>query len=54
VLAKAGRMSEARADCAEGLAILGKTLGPDSSYTKGMAATCAGLAPPRVAVARRR
>ena len=54
VLAKAGRMGEAKADCAEGLDILGKTLGSDSSYTKAMAQTCAGLAPPRAAMARRR
>jgi tetratricopeptide (TPR) repeat protein len=54
VLARAGRMTEAKADCAQGLDILGKTLGPDASYTKSMAQSCAGLAPPRVAVARRR
>jgi tetratricopeptide (TPR) repeat protein len=54
VLARAGRMTEAKANCAEGLAILGKTLGPDASYTKSMATTCAELAPPRVAIARRR
>jgi tetratricopeptide (TPR) repeat protein len=54
VLAKAGRMTEARADCAAGLVILGKTMGPEASYTKSMAQTCANLAPPRVAVARRR
>ncbi|MGH6910963.1 MAG: tetratricopeptide repeat protein, partial [Phenylobacterium sp.] len=54
VLARAGRMTEAKTDCAQGLDILGKTMGPDASYTKSMAQTCAGLAPPRVAVARRR
>jgi hypothetical protein len=47
-------LAKAKADCAEGLAILGKTLGPDASYTKSMAATCSGLAPPRIAVVRRR
>ena len=45
VLANAGRMVEARADCAEGLGILGQTLGADASYTKQMAKTCADLKP---------
>jgi tetratricopeptide (TPR) repeat protein len=47
VLAKADRMAEAKSDCREGLDILGKTLGPDASYTKQMAETCAKLKPGR-------
>jgi hypothetical protein len=47
-------MDEAKADCAQGLDILGKTMGPDASYTRSMARTCAELAPPRAALARRR
>jgi tetratricopeptide (TPR) repeat protein len=54
VLAKAGRMDEAKADCAQGLDILGKTMGPDASYTRSMARTCTELAPSRAALARRR
>lgn len=45
VLAKAGRMVEAKSDCAEGLDILGQTLGKDASYTQQMAKTCAELKP---------
>jgi len=40
VLAKAGRMAEARQDCAQGLDILGQTLGKDASYTRQMTGTC--------------
>jgi len=43
VLAKAGRLKEARSDCAEGVEILRKTLGPEASFTKSSAATCQGL-----------
>lgn len=43
VLAKAGRLKEARADCAEGIGILKQTLGADASFTKSMQTTCAGL-----------
>jgi tetratricopeptide (TPR) repeat protein len=43
VLARAGRLAEARQDCAEGLSILAQTLGPTANYTKTMAATCAAL-----------
>lgn len=46
VLAAFGRRREARADCAAGLAILGKTLGPQASYTRSMADTCAALETP--------
>jgi hypothetical protein len=46
VLARAGRMEEAKADCAAGLVILRDTLGADSAYTKSMAETCLKLAPP--------
>ena len=49
VLAKAGRMSEARSDCSAGLDILRETLGPDANFTKSMAETCAGLTPARIA-----
>lgn len=45
VLARAGRMREARADCAEGLKILGETLGADAAYTRTMTETCRGLKP---------
>lgn len=45
VLAKAGRMAEAQADCAAGVAILEKTMGPQASFTKSSAATCRKVAP---------
>ena len=44
ILAKAGRNAEAKSDCAAGLEILGKTLGPEANFTKSMAATCTRLA----------
>jgi tetratricopeptide (TPR) repeat protein len=47
VLAKAGRMTEARADCREGVSILVQTLGKDASFTKQLAETCANLKPGR-------
>ncbi len=43
ILARAGQRTEARADCAEGLKILGQTLGPEASYTKSMAAICTDI-----------
>lgn len=43
ILAKAGRMGEARSDCAAGIEILKKTLGADASFTKQMAGECAAL-----------
>ncbi|MBU1374972.1 MAG: tetratricopeptide repeat protein [Alphaproteobacteria bacterium] len=43
VLAKAGRMGEARTDCAAGMTILRDTLGADASFTKQMAGECAAL-----------
>jgi len=43
VLARAGRMDEARSDCAEGMKILNDTLGADASFTKQMAAECKAL-----------
>jgi tetratricopeptide (TPR) repeat protein len=49
ILARAGRMAQARADCAAGIAILRETLGPDASFTKSSAATCAALAPSKQA-----
>jgi tetratricopeptide (TPR) repeat protein len=45
VLARAGRMDEARDDCKAGLAILSDKLGADSSYTKSMVESCRRLAP---------
>ena len=45
VLAKAGRMTEARADCDAGVAILQKTLGVEASFTKSSIATCRKVAP---------
>ena len=45
VLAKAGRIREARADCDEGLKILRATLGADASFTKTNEAKCAALDP---------
>jgi tetratricopeptide (TPR) repeat protein len=47
VLAKAGRLGEARTDCAAGMAILNETLGADASFTKQMAAECAAIIPAR-------
>jgi tetratricopeptide (TPR) repeat protein len=46
VLARAGRLEEARTDCAAGIVILRQTLGADASFTKSSAATCLTLAPP--------
>jgi tetratricopeptide (TPR) repeat protein len=45
VLARAGRMDEARDDCKAGLAILSDKLGADSSYTKSMVESCRRLTP---------
>ena len=43
VLARAGRMDEARRDCDAGMKILNETLGADASFTKQMAGECAAL-----------
>ena len=43
VLARAGRFTEARSDCAEGLNILRTTLGSDSNFTQSMEKTCAQI-----------
>lgn len=43
VLARVGRMSEARADCAAGIRILSDTLGANASFTKSMSKTCARM-----------
>jgi tetratricopeptide (TPR) repeat protein len=48
VLAKAGRMSEAVQDCAQGIAILSQTMGAGASVTKSEQADCAALRAPRV------
>lgn len=45
ILAKAGRMAEARRDCAAGIDILKQTLGETASFTRSMAADCARVAP---------
>jgi tetratricopeptide (TPR) repeat protein len=45
VLARAGRMAEARSDCDAGMAILRQTLGPDASFTKQMTGECRTLSP---------
>lgn len=47
VLAKAGRMGEARSSCEAGMAILRDTLGAEASFTKQMAAECRALAAPK-------
>jgi hypothetical protein len=47
ILAKAGRHAEAVADCAAGIAILNKTLGPDAAFTKTNVKICATLPGPR-------
>lgn len=47
VLARAGRLGEARTDCAAGMKILNETLGAEASFTKQMAGECAALGGPR-------
>ena len=52
ILARAGRLPEARADCSAGMNILRETLGPDASFTRALAADCKTIAeqtPSRVA-----
>ncbi|MBL8772315.1 MAG: toll/interleukin-1 receptor domain-containing protein [Phenylobacterium sp.] len=49
VLARAGRMGEARVDCAAGIDILRKTLGANASFTRQMAAECGALGTSRQA-----
>jgi tetratricopeptide (TPR) repeat protein len=51
ILARAGRMTEARSDCTSGLEMLRATLGPDSAFTKQMVEECRVLAPAPVRVA---
>ncbi|WP_296600364.1 toll/interleukin-1 receptor domain-containing protein [Phenylobacterium sp.] len=43
VLARAGRLTEAKSDCAAGMKILDQTLGADASFTKQMAGECQAL-----------
>lgn len=43
VLARAGRLGEARGDCAAGLEILARTLGAEASFTRQMARECAAI-----------
>lgn len=40
ILAHAGRLPEARRDCAAGIVILDKTLGVDAAFTKSSAQDC--------------
>lgn len=47
VLARAGRLAEARSACEAGMGILRQTLGADASFTRQMAAECRALAPAR-------
>jgi tetratricopeptide (TPR) repeat protein len=51
ILAKAGRLPEARKDCIAGMAILTETLGADASFTRQLGAECKAIseAPRRVA-----
>ena len=44
ILAKAGRGAEAKADCAEGLDILARTMGSSAPFYISSKATCAQLA----------
>lgn len=44
ILAKAGRLTEARKDCAAGMAILTATLGADASFTRQLGAECKAIA----------
>jgi tetratricopeptide (TPR) repeat protein len=43
VLARAGRLTEARHDCAGGIKILEQTLGAEAGFTRRMRTECAGL-----------
>jgi tetratricopeptide (TPR) repeat protein len=54
ILARAGRLAEARNDCAAGMSILRETLGADASFTRALAAECDRLSapPPRGAPRR--
>lgn len=53
VLARAGRLTEARSDCAAGMTILRDTLGPEASFTRQMAGECRALAAGPVRAASR-
>lgn len=53
VLARAGRIAEARSDCAAGMTILRDTLGPEASFTRQMAGECRALAAGPVRAASR-
>jgi tetratricopeptide (TPR) repeat protein len=43
ILARAGRLPEARADCSAGMNILRETLGADASFTRALAAECKAI-----------
>jgi len=43
ILARAGRLAEARSDCAAGMDILRDTLGADASFTRALGAECKAI-----------
>jgi tetratricopeptide (TPR) repeat protein len=43
LLARKGQLAQARTDCAAGIAMLNETMGPDSSFTKGLQKSCDAL-----------
>ncbi len=43
ILGKSGRLAEARRDCADGMAMLIETIGPNHSFTQGLQKTCDAL-----------
>ena len=49
VLARAGRLPEAKRDCDAGMKILNDTLGAEASFTKQMAGECQALGAPKSA-----
>mgnify|MGYP002654421547 CR=1 FL=1 len=40
LLARKGRLADAASECQSGIAMLNKTMGPESSFTKGLKETC--------------
>jgi tetratricopeptide (TPR) repeat protein len=43
LLARQGKIAQARSDCSAGIEMLNQTMGPDSSFTKGLKETCDGI-----------
>jgi tetratricopeptide (TPR) repeat protein len=43
LLARQGKIAQARSDCNAGIGMLNQTMGPDSSFTKGLKETCDGI-----------